>query len=192
MAPTRQCVTRRQCLKTIGVTAGVAASVPYSWKPLLAFADEPQPTPSEAELPAMEETVRAFMHRYEVPGFSVAIAQHGQFVYRRAFGWADQEAGERATPANVFRIGSVSKPITSVAIFTLIERKRLKLNDFVFGPNGVLGFDYGTRFLVKAPLSRFPKLLPVETPAIESGLSCLNTPTAPRHLTAHLYRPLSE
>jgi CubicO group peptidase (beta-lactamase class C family) len=98
-------------------------------------------------LAAMEETVRAFMHRYEVPGFSVAIAHHGQFVYRRAFGWADQEAGERATPANVFRIGSVSKPITSVAIFTLIERKRLKLNDFVFGREGVLGFDYGTRFL---------------------------------------------
>jgi CubicO group peptidase (beta-lactamase class C family) len=128
-------------------TIGVAASVPFWWKPLLAFADEPQPTPSEAELAAMDETVRAFMHRYEIPGFSVAIARHGQFVYRKAFGWTDQEAGERATPANLFRIGSVSKPITSIAIFTLIERKRLKLNDFVFGRNGVLGFDYGARFL---------------------------------------------
>jgi CubicO group peptidase (beta-lactamase class C family) len=147
MAPTRQRVTRRQCLKTIGVTAAVAASVPFSSRPLLAFADESQRTPSEAELASMEELVRAFMHRYEVPGFSVAIARHGQFVYRKAFGWADQEGRERATPANLFRIGSVSKPITSVAIFTLIERKRLKLNDFIFGRNGVLGFDYGTRFL---------------------------------------------
>jgi hypothetical protein len=47
------------------------------------------------------------------------------------------------TPAHLFRIASVSKPLTSVAVFTLIEKGRLKLEDHVFGAGGVLGFDYG-------------------------------------------------
>jgi CubicO group peptidase (beta-lactamase class C family) len=139
-------ITRRTSLKQIAL-ATVSAFPALLCLPSFGLGNDSEPTPSEAELASMEELVRAFMHRYEVPGFSVAIARHGQFVYRKAFGWADQEAREGATPANLFRIGSVSKPITSVAIFTLIERKRLKLNDFVFGRNGVLGFDYGTRFL---------------------------------------------
>jgi CubicO group peptidase (beta-lactamase class C family) len=92
--------------------------------------------------------------RSEVHALSVAIAHHGQFVYRKAFGWADWSPwelakhgeGERATPSNLFRIGSISKPITSVSIFMLIEMGRLKLDDFVFGRNGVLGFDYSTSY----------------------------------------------
>jgi len=94
----------------------------------------------------MDELAWLFMSRYEVPGLSVAIARHGQFVYRKAFGWANQDAGERATPSSLFRIASVSKPITSVTIFTLIEKNRLNLNDFVFGRNGILGFDYGSSY----------------------------------------------
>ena len=47
------------------------------------------------------------------------------------------------TPQHLFRIASVSKPITSVTIFALIEQDRLKLADRVFGPGALLGTDYG-------------------------------------------------
>ncbi len=50
----------------------------------------------------------------------------------------------------MFRIASVTKPITSVTIFTLIEKGRLNLNDKVFGPSGVLGTKYG-----KAPYRQY-------------------------------------
>lgn len=140
-------ISRRTSLKQIALASTGVAFPTLLVSPPLARGNDSEPTPSEAELAAMEEMVRVFMQRYEVPGFSVAIARHGQFVYRKAFGWADRDAGEPTTSSSLFRIGSVSKPITSVAIFTLIEKKRLKLNDFVFGHNGVLGFDYGTRFL---------------------------------------------
>jgi CubicO group peptidase (beta-lactamase class C family) len=46
-------------------------------------------------------------------------------------------------PSHLFRIASVSKPITSVAVFSLIEQGRLNLGDRVFGPGGVLGTDCG-------------------------------------------------
>jgi CubicO group peptidase (beta-lactamase class C family) len=47
------------------------------------------------------------------------------------------------TPAHRFRIASISKPITSVMQFRLIEQDRVKLDDLVFGPRGVLGAEYG-------------------------------------------------
>ena len=40
----------------------------------------------------------------------------------------------------------MSKPITWVTVFTLIEEGRLRLDHLVFGPNGVLGFDYGSSY----------------------------------------------
>ena len=49
------------------------------------------------------------------------------------------------TPQSLFRIASVSKPITSVTFFLLIEAKRLTMEDTVFGPRGLLGDDFGKR-----------------------------------------------
>lgn len=82
------------------------------------------------------------MHQYAVPGFSVAIGRSGRLLYQEAFGWADREAGEAVTTAHMFRVCSISKSITSVAVFTLVEQGRLRLEDKVFGPVGVLGIDY--------------------------------------------------
>jgi CubicO group peptidase (beta-lactamase class C family) len=90
----------------------------------------------------MAKLAAAFMRQYAVPGFSVAIGHSGQLLYQEAAGWADREMGEAATTAHLFRICSVSKPITSVAVFTLIEQGRLRLEDEIFGPDGVLGAGY--------------------------------------------------
>lgn len=102
---------------------------------------EPMPTPSEAA--AIASTVTQTMESHQVPALSLAVARHGRFVYRQGFGYADKRAGERATAASLFRIASVTKPITSAAIFSLIEQGRLGLHDLVFGEGGRLGFNYG-------------------------------------------------
>jgi CubicO group peptidase (beta-lactamase class C family) len=94
----------------------------------------------------MDEIASRFMAAYKVPGLSVAIARHGQFVYRKGFGLADVASGDKVTPAHLFRIASVSKPITSVAIFTLIEKGRLKLSDRVFGGDAVMGTDFASSY----------------------------------------------
>ncbi|HEX3745911.1 MAG TPA: serine hydrolase domain-containing protein [Bryobacteraceae bacterium] len=99
--------------------------------------------PSTAELAAMDAVVDAFMVAHSVPGMSVAVARDGVPVHQKGYGFADREAREKVTPANLFRIASVSKPITSVAIFQLIEQGKLKLDDPVFGPGAILGVAYG-------------------------------------------------
>jgi len=67
-------------------------------------------------------------------------------VCQQAFGLADQSTDELATSASLFRIASLTKPITSVAIFSLLEQGRLGLHDVVFGERGLLKFDYGDRY----------------------------------------------
>jgi CubicO group peptidase (beta-lactamase class C family) len=85
-----------------------------------------------------------FKRAYRVPGLSIAISQNGQFVFDQQFGTADRDKGELLTQQSLFRIASVTKPITAVTIFTLIEKRQLHLTDKVFGPFGVLGTKYGS------------------------------------------------
>lgn len=92
---------------------------------------------------ALSNIAVAFMNACSVPGMSVAIASHTTVVYQRAFGLANVEKKEPVTAVSVFRIASVSKPITSAAIFSLIESQKLSLNARVFGPDALLGTTYG-------------------------------------------------
>jgi CubicO group peptidase (beta-lactamase class C family) len=87
--------------------------------------------------------VAEFKRQYQVPALSVAITRKGQLVYDRAFGIADRKDSVEATTSNLFRIASVTKPITSVAIFTLVEKGKLHLSDKVFGAGSILGTKYG-------------------------------------------------
>jgi CubicO group peptidase (beta-lactamase class C family) len=140
-------ITRRACLKKIAAVAASSA-LPAFLRPLPSFAEdaEPQPSPSEGEAAAIAEIAGQTMQKSNVPGLSVAVARHGQFVYQQGFGYADKSASERVTPASLFRIASVSKPITSVAIFSLIEQGRLALDDLIFGAEGRLKFKYGKSY----------------------------------------------
>jgi len=97
--------------------------------------------PSGKERSSMEGIARKFMGEFAVPGFSVAFAHRGEVVFRAAYGMADEATREELTVDHTFRIASVSKPFTSVAIFELIERGKLKSGDKVFGPGGLLAVD---------------------------------------------------
>jgi CubicO group peptidase (beta-lactamase class C family) len=99
------------------------------------------PTPDE--LAAMDAVVTTFMRAHDVPGMSLAVARDGDLVHRKAYGTADRDRHEDVTPAHLFRIASVSKPITAVTIFQLLEQGKLKMEDTIFGPGAILGTDFG-------------------------------------------------
>jgi N-acyl-D-amino-acid deacylase len=50
----------------------------------------------------------------------------------RGYGYADLATNRQATPTSLFRIASISKPITAVAVMQLVERGKLRLEDRVF------------------------------------------------------------
>jgi CubicO group peptidase (beta-lactamase class C family) len=64
----------------------------------------------------------------KVPGVSVAIGVNGKIVWSEGFGFKDLVARTPVTPATRFRIGSISKSLTSVGIALLVERGQLDLD----------------------------------------------------------------
>lgn len=93
----------------------------------------------------LDEYARGPFEASGVPGLSIAIAKDGRLVYAQAFGTADRSTGEPLLTRHRFRVASVSKPITAVAIMLLVENGELDLDDTVFGDTGILGDDYGTK-----------------------------------------------
>ncbi len=85
----------------------------------------------------------AFRRQYSAPGLSVAIARNGQFVFDHSIGMAYGPKLQQVVQSTLFRIASVTKPITAVTIFKLIEKGQLNLTDKVFGASGILGAKYG-------------------------------------------------
>ena len=83
------------------------------------------------ELTALDEIMAGLLSDHEVPGASLAVSKDGRLIYARGFGWADSEHKEPVQPDSRFRIASISKPITAVAIFQLIEQGKLRLDDRV-------------------------------------------------------------
>jgi len=76
----------------------------------------------------IEKAVSAFMTANSVPGISVAVVQNGQPVWSAGFGMSDLEDSAPATSSTLYRLGSISKPITAVAILQLYERGKLDLD----------------------------------------------------------------
>src|SRR5450432_1221019 len=63
------------------------------------------------------------------PGCVVLVARKGQVVYKKAFGSANLELDVPMQPEMIFRLGSVTKQYTSVAILQLIEQGKISLQD---------------------------------------------------------------
>lgn len=89
-------------------------------------------------------TVERFLDEHRVPGIAVAITRGDRIIYARGFGYADVGARERVSPDSLFRIASVSKPVTAVAVMQLVEQSRLDLDTPVFdiltGDDGAADF----------------------------------------------------
>jgi CubicO group peptidase (beta-lactamase class C family) len=72
------------------------------------------------------------MTEHQVPGLAIAVTHRGWPVLVRGYGYADAARREKVQPTSRFRIASISKPITAVAILQFVERGLLRLDDKVF------------------------------------------------------------
>ena len=72
------------------------------------------------------------MREHRIPGAAVAVALDGRLVYARGFGFADRLNEVPVEPDSLFRIASLSKSVTAVAVLKLVEDGRLELDARVF------------------------------------------------------------
>ena len=80
--------------------------------------------------------VRQFMTAWNLQGGSLALIKNGRLVYCQAFGNADIAVPMQED--HLFRIASLSKPITAIAVMKLVESGLIGLDDKVFGLGGIL------------------------------------------------------
>jgi N-acyl-D-amino-acid deacylase len=95
---------------------------------------------AQAGLAPFDRLMTSFVEENQVPGASLSISLYGKLLYARGFGFADRDKHEPVAPTALFRIASVSKPITAVAVLQLVQRGRLKLEDRVVDRIGLKPF----------------------------------------------------
>jgi CubicO group peptidase (beta-lactamase class C family) len=91
-------------------------------------ADRPKEVGLSAKrLARLSATFRQDVERNLIPGAVVMIARGGHIAYGEAFGWRDREAKAPMELDAIFRIASMTKPLTSVAAMILAEEGKLQI-----------------------------------------------------------------
>lgn len=80
-------------------------------------------------LEPFDAVMTRLLHEWDIPGGGLAVSHHGRILLVRGYGLADKATAAPVTPRTKFRLGSLSKPITAVAILKLVEEGRLRLSD---------------------------------------------------------------
>lgn len=82
------------------------------------------------EIRMIEDYVEKELERLKIPSLSIAFYKD-DFLWKKSFGYADMEHKISAKPDTLYRLASISKPITAVGILRLMEEGKLNLDDEV-------------------------------------------------------------
>jgi len=84
---------------------------------------------SSERLARLGSTIQKGIDEARIAGAVCLVARHGKISYFKAFGMADRESKKPMQADNIFRLCSMTKPITSVAVMMLYEEGRFLLNE---------------------------------------------------------------
>ena len=109
------------CTLLLGISSVQAQDLP---------ATKPESVGLSAErLSALDTAMQAEVDAKSKAGIVVLITRHGKVVHHRAYGMANIETGKTMRPDSLFRMYSMTKPVTSVALLTLYEQGKFQLTD---------------------------------------------------------------
>jgi methyl acetate hydrolase len=112
---------------------------------------------------ALDASLRGAIERKDVPGVVALVTDRDRVLYQAAFGVADVSTGRPLKSDALFRIASMTKPVTSVALMQLLEQGRIGLDDpaekylpELANPKVIESFDAKTGDYKVRPASRAP------------------------------------
>jgi CubicO group peptidase (beta-lactamase class C family) len=106
---------------------------------------------SSERLRRLPQMLRANIAAREMPGAVPLIARHGKIAYFESLGLLDPKASTTMRKDTIFRIYSMSKPITTVAAMTLFEEARLPGPGYGFGVGFAVRRDAGVSPVAGSP-----------------------------------------
>jgi CubicO group peptidase (beta-lactamase class C family) len=108
-------------LAIYSTAAARAADFPSAAPEKLGFSPE--------RLARIGPAIKGEIEKGQYPGAVILVARKGQVVYLESFGQRDPAGGKKMTNDAIFRLYSMTKPYTSVAVMMLMEEGRLRLSD---------------------------------------------------------------
>ena len=94
-----------------------------------AFTDASRMQKIEAAFPVIDSVFHAYALQQHFPGIAYGLVVDGQLVHSGAFGYTDVEKKTPATTNSLFRIASMTKSLTAMAILKLRDEGKLQLDD---------------------------------------------------------------
>ena len=86
------------------------------------------PTDFTAAISKLKSAVRHEVEQKQLPAFSISLVDGEKHVWAEGFGFQDAEKKVPATADSVYRVGSVSKLFTDIAVMQLVDEKKLDLD----------------------------------------------------------------
>ena len=108
------------------------AAVTDTTAPGSAFPDKDQLKKMEAVYPLIDSIYRDYAKKNHIPGLAFGIVAGGKLQYAGGYGYMDIAHQSPVTPASVFRIASMTKSFTAMAILRLRDAGKLQLDDPVY------------------------------------------------------------
>jgi len=109
---------------------GGSSNAPRETLPVFYPGDTPVPATGQAVpgADAFDRGVSALLKKWNIPGAAIAVAKNGTLILARGYGYADYENKQLMQPDSMFRIGSISKVLTSMAILHLKDQGLINLD----------------------------------------------------------------
>ncbi len=81
--------------------------------------------------PPLEVTLSQLMAVFKVPGYSIAVIDHGRVAWSRGFGATEPGGHTPVTERTLFQAASISKPVTAAGVLRLVQEGKLSLDEDV-------------------------------------------------------------
>ncbi len=84
---------------------------------------------SEERLKQIKPYLKKYIDEEKLPGMVTAVARRGKIVHFESFGYSNYEKRKPLEKDALFRIYSMTKPVTGVALMIMLEEGKLRLED---------------------------------------------------------------
>jgi CubicO group peptidase (beta-lactamase class C family) len=101
----------------------------YSGETLSVASDDTKARSKAISARQIDDIASAAMHRFSVPGLSLVIVKEGKVVYQKGFGVTEVNKDVPVNTNTLFKVGSISKSITALAVALLVQEGKVKWDD---------------------------------------------------------------
>jgi len=137
----------------------------------------------ENRLDRIDHAINAEISAGKIPGAVALIVKNGETIYHKSFGYADIASKTPMQNDSIFRIASMTKAVTTVAVLTLYERGHFQLNDPVSkyipefaNPQVLVSADENGVVTETRPAKREIRIVDLLTHSAGLGYPFINTP----------------